>query len=396
MLVVIQQIRSRPARIVAWGIFGVVGALAVLGVLSTIGELLDSRSRVRGMIALALSWFPRGPWVWPVLLAGLLVAAIGVAAMELLRAAVRLGLIRDPATEAQVEQSVPQRQTALRETETVAAIRVPGMSDYIANRISRGEAAPSPNAPAFIIGKVMRFAVVDSMDLSKADFKDLEREFKQPRSGSRMWYVAWLQLTSLNATTRATDWQFDIQRRNGTVAIATATRKRWGRPKGWSDIPYTTLDLIENNALIIEHVYNVLVYLAIDELASNLDLETLRARFVDGSGRPTTLMLDEARDAKRIFDDVQQVASFRDKVRSFAMAIRKALIAYHGRTDADEVVDNTVHTECTARIGPLVDGLQAALGRTTLIDDIRYGQFSTVRGMAKAADDLDIAAGLMQ
>jgi hypothetical protein len=107
-------------------------------------------------------------------------------------------------------------------------------------------------------------------------------------------------------------------------------------------------------------------------------------------------MLDEARDAKRIFDDVQQVASFRDKVRSFAMAIRKALIAYHGRTDADEVVDNTVHTECTARIGPLVDGLQAALGRTTLIDDIRYGQFSTVRGMAKAADDLDIAAGLMQ
>lgn len=52
-----------------------------------------------------------------------------------------------------------------------------------------------------------------------------------------------------------------------------------------------------------------------------------------------------------------------------------------------------MHAEYTRRIGPLVDGLEAALGRTDLIMSIRNGDYFTVRGMAQIADSLDIAAG---
>jgi hypothetical protein len=69
------------------------------------------------------------------------------------------------------------------------------------------------------------------------------------------------------------------------------------------------------------------------------------------------------------------------------------LVAYHGRTESAESIDTTVHAEYTRRIGPLVDGLEAALGRTDLIMSIRNGDYFTVRGMAQIADSLDIAAG---
>ncbi|MHB8139697.1 MAG: hypothetical protein ACYDHD_00325 [Vulcanimicrobiaceae bacterium] len=375
----IHKTRSRTLRAIFWIGLAVIVVLGTLECIVFTASLFNPKSEARTVIASWLSWLPHGPWVWPAIFIVFILCFGGLFALELLRAAVTRGLIRDPATEAQIEQSAPQRPN------TLAAIPVPRV------RPSQGS-----NAPAFIIGKVMRLAVVDAKDLSEADFKDLEHEFKERQSSPRMWYVAWLQLESLNATTRATNWNFDIQKRDGSTVSAAATSKQWGRPKSWPDIPYTTLDLVEHGTLMAGQVCNILVYLVIDELASNLALETVRAHFIDGNGRPTVLMMDEARNAKRIFDEVQQTTSFRNRVPLFAQAIRKALIAYHGRTDVAEMVDNDVHAECTKRIEPLADGLEAALGRTPLIDSIRGGGFSTVRGMAKVADDLDIAAGLLR
>lgn len=277
---------------------------------------------------------------------------------------------------------------------------VPVAFQALAKRLQRGEnlvntAASGRSAPAFIVGKVMRFAVVDAADLSHSDFTDLDKEIMEAarQSSRRMWYVAWVQIDSINAPTRATDWHFEIQKKDGSIVPAAATRKRWTRPKSWPDIQYTTLDAVEHNALNAGQVYNVLIYLTIEELASNLALETFQARFTDGNGRMTTLMMDEARNAKRIFDEAEQAVRFRDRVPLFAQAIRNALVAYHGRTDADETVDNAVHAECTGRIGRLVDSLETALGRTDLIDSIRNGDYFSVRGMTKVADSLDIAAG---
>jgi hypothetical protein len=260
---------------------------------------------------------------------------------------------------------------------------------------SFGTATSQRDPPAFLIGKIMRFAVVDSRDLTSLDFVDLNKEMREAarQSSARMWYVAWVEIDSINTSTRATDWHFDIQRKDGSTVSAIATKKRWRRPKTWPDIEYTTLDAVEHSALSAGRVYNILIYLVIHELASNLALETFRARFTDGKGRTTTLMMDEARNAKRIFEEAEQPVSFRERVPLFAKAIRKALLAYHGRIDAADSVDTAIHAECTSRIGPLIDGLEATLGRIEIVASLRNGDYFTVRGMAQIADSLDIAAG---
>jgi hypothetical protein len=376
----IRRSRSPWLRAILWVVFAILVAYGALHAFVFITTLFIPHSEARLVIGSWLSWFHWAGSLTPALVILFLFAVAGLSALEVLRALVTLGFIRNPAAEAQIEQLAPQSPS------TPATSSIPDVA-----------LSPRPNAPAFIVGKVIRFAVVDAMDLSSDDFKNLEEEFRAAARRSRptMWYVAWLQLHSLNAPTRAIDWHFEIQNKVGAIVEANPTSKRWRRPQSWAEIAYTTLDVIQHGVLNAGQIYNVLLYLSIDELASNLALDTFRASFTDGDGRSAVLVMDEARNAKRIFDEVPQASSLQVRIQLFAQAIRRALITYHGSTNSDEFIDNAIHSECTTRIAPLVNGLEAILGRTTTIDAIRNGDYQTVRGMATVADNLDIAVAQM-
>jgi hypothetical protein len=194
----------------------------------------------------------------------------------------------------------------LAEAPTKAAIQgVIYERDALRQRVQEFEAAAlaqESNPAPLLAGNVQRFENLDAADLDKAEFAELTEEFGRPLtvhdglkaifgrpSGFR--YIAWLQIETVSTPSKATNWTFSVQERDGTAVECRPVARTWKPPKSWPNLEYHSLDEAANMVLQSDKLYNVFLHVVCDSRLADLRMDSFQATCEDKNGTAVVLRM---------------------------------------------------------------------------------------------------------